>query len=179
MTPDVQACHDDGAISFCAVVHRIRKASEQRAPSGSIDDRKHFGMACDLLEDDGDGAQEFVAQAAGLLLVPGEGVVKVRSGQRLDEHRDHLGFPARDVVEYVAPGRRLASVPFVGVEALIKDCLVFLGDGDRVRAGVLGDGVPDVLDELQALGDAESMKVKRGLGAHESRVARGWTVFKW
>ena len=179
MAPDVQACHDDGAVSFHAVVHCIGEASKQRAPTAAIDSRKHLGIACDLLEDNGDGAQEFVTQAAGLLLVPGEGVVKVRSGQRPDEHRDHLGFPAGDVVEYVAPGRWIASVPFVGVEALIKDRLVLFGDGKCVRAGVLGDGIPDVLDELEALGNAELVKVKRGLGAHESRLARGRTVFKW
>ena len=39
-------------------------------------------------------------------------------------------------------------------------------------------GVAHLDEELQALGDAELVKVKRGLGAHASRVATERTVFK-
>lgn len=158
-------------MSFQAVVQRIRKAAEQRPAAATVDIRKHFRISGDLLEDHSDGAQEFVAQAAGLLLVPSEGVVEVRSRQRPDDHVGHLRFPSRDVVEYLAPGSSRLGFALVSIKAFVEDGFVLLRDGECVRAGVLGDGVPDVLDELEALGNAKLVKVKRGSGAHESRLA--------
>src|SRR2546427_7025288 len=80
-----------------------------------------------------------------------------------DENR-RAASPAapKQLVPHCFPGDSRTRISFVVGPATIQLCTLLLGE--RQGLSILGDAVPDVLDEIEALGDAQLAVVDFGLG---------------
>src|SRR5689334_23923879 len=89
--------------------------------------------------------------------------------------RSTTAGPVEDLGADLGPRARRGWVALVFGEAPVKLGGEFGRDGECLVRTVLGDGVPEVLDELQALGDAEAaqgFEVERGAG-HATQSENG------
>jgi hypothetical protein len=73
--------------------------------------------------------------------------------------------PLADVVDNLAPRAAFPRSTFVFVKALIEHGAVILRDWERLGRRVF-DRIPDVLDELEALWNAEAAEIERGVAGH-------------
>jgi len=60
----------------------------------------------------------------------------------------------------------------MGCQALIEEPPLIVGERERVPIRILGDGIPEILDQFEALGHGELGIVKRRRFGHDSIVGR-------
>ena len=156
IAPRVQAGDDADEVRGRDEEHGVGEAAKEGAPRPAAHDRVALGHAGDLGEGDVDGAQELAAETGGALLVPAGGFGDVRLGRAPDDEAHAsagLVQALLDARAHLLPARAGLRVALEVGEAAVE--LGGLRLGERELAGLGGDAVPEVLGELDALGDGE------------------------
>ena len=102
-------------------------------------------------------------QPLGLLLVPRKRLLHISFSERPDDERRHLLQPLDDPGTDLRPGSPVTGVGLQVGEALVKHGLLVVAHREAVGVGVRRDAIPNVLNELQALGDGEPTVVNCGV----------------
>ena len=102
-------------------------------------------------------------QPLGLLLVPRKRFRHIGLSKWPDDERRHLLQPLDDPGTDLRPGSSVTGVGLQIGEALVEHGLLLVAHREAVRVGVRRDAIPDVLNELQALGDREPTIVNCGV----------------
>ncbi len=135
-----------------------------------VDNRKCLRPSFDPRVAGVDCPKELVAQAIGLDLVPVEGGLDIRFGERPNPEWPHLAVSIHDPGAHLRPRRPDPRIGFLLGESVVQECLVGFRDRKAVQVNVIRDTIPDILNEFQPLSHREPPIVEHGFTGHKTKL---------
>ena len=168
----VKAGKDADQLRTRDEVDGVGEAAQEDAARLAAHDRVTLRHARDLGEGDIDGAEELIAEAGGAFLIPARGFRDVRLGRLADDEAHASAGLVQAPFDTGAHDR--PTLAGLGVARELREATVQFGGlrlAERQLPGLRGDAVPEILGELDALGDGEPGDVEVG-GAHGPSLPR-------
>ncbi len=152
MPPAVQDSHDADEVRKDAIDYEVRKSVEQAQTCAPVGHGKNFWLLTEQLEAGLHRLHEFRPEPGTPPLVPERRFCNISLCFAADDGR--ASSKAReDAFTCNVPRRSALRLSLQCVQSPIEFCDLFGGEIDRRR--FLGDAVPELFDQLNALGDKQ------------------------